>query len=372
MIRCLSDLSSDRDNNFNLIRFVAALMVLISHGFALAVGSPDVEPLRDTLGMSLGEIAVDVFFISSGFLITASLTNRSSFLSFALARVLRIFPALIVAMLLTVFVLGPLYTDYSFFNYLGESQVYIFLVRNIFLLVGIEYGLPGVFLENPYKEAINGSLWTLPYELKMYMLLVVFNYIAVVSKSRYSLTFNSRILFFVLVIVSYFFDIFDHFFDIHNSHFVHLFSMFFVGSVFYMFREKIFLSVKFLLIASIALIFSSLNKDVFFLLYVLLIPYFVFCLAYLPRGKIRLFNNFGDYSYGLYIYAFPVQQAVAASFVGVSITLMIILSLFFTLLLSILSWYLVEEKCLKLKGRSVVFVKNIMLKKQFLNFQRNR
>ena len=107
----LSDFTQGRDNNFNLIRIVAALAVLVTHSFALTVGSGNAEPLRASLGMTMGSIAVDVFFIASGFLVTASLLNRQSAIDFIWARVLRIFPALSVMLFLTVFGLGAFFTS---------------------------------------------------------------------------------------------------------------------------------------------------------------------------------------------------------------------------------------------------------------------
>jgi peptidoglycan/LPS O-acetylase OafA/YrhL len=76
----------------------------------------------------------------------------------------------------------------------------------------------------------------------------------------------------------------------------------------------------------------------------------VLALAYLPGGFIRHFNRFGDYSYGLYIYAFPVQQSIAALIPGVGVAAMIALSFVVSLLLSIMSWHLIEKRALALKG----------------------
>ena len=102
----LSQFAQGRDNNYNFIRFMAAVAVLVTHSFVLATGRPNTEPLRARLGLTLGSVAVDIFFITSGFLVTASLLNRRSIIDFAWARLLRIFPALLIMLLLTVFVLG--------------------------------------------------------------------------------------------------------------------------------------------------------------------------------------------------------------------------------------------------------------------------
>jgi peptidoglycan/LPS O-acetylase OafA/YrhL len=102
----LGDYVGGRDNNFNLIRFLAASAVLLSHSFPLSNGDPTTEPLRSWLGLSAGEIAVDVFFLTSGFLVAGSLLTRHSVSGFAVARALRIYPAMVVSVLLTVPVVG--------------------------------------------------------------------------------------------------------------------------------------------------------------------------------------------------------------------------------------------------------------------------
>ena len=83
--------------------------------------------------------------------------------------------------------------------------------------------------------------------------------------------------------------------------------------------------------------------------YILTLPYIVLYLAYLPKGKIRCFNNVGDYSYGIYIYAFPIQQMSAKLIPGISVFQMVLISGAFTLLFAFASWHLIEKKALKFK-----------------------
>lgn len=100
----ISKYTKSRNNNYNLIRFLAATLVLFTHSFALTFGSGTAEPLRNTLGITWGTIAVDVFFVTSGFLIASSFFQRNNVTAFVWARILRIYPALIVALLFCVFV----------------------------------------------------------------------------------------------------------------------------------------------------------------------------------------------------------------------------------------------------------------------------
>ena len=346
----LSDISSSRDNNFNLIRFIAASMVIIGHSYPLTgtVG----EPLH-TLGISFGHVAVDIFFITSGFLVTGSLVNRKNLLAFTVARILRIYPALIVAVLFCVFVIGLYFTVQPATTYLFSPDTYMFLRNNSLLVAGpLHWYLPGVFEENIYKGAVNGSLWTLPYEIKMYAILAflglfVFIPSRLISKKLFTvlvvtLAFVSMVAFLVNQSLQYT-ESFDFIF---TSRFM---AMFFTGGSCYLLKNRLILSTKIFFTGLIVLVYFSDNPAIFFILYSLMVAYFVIYLAYIPSGRIRNFNRLGDYSYGLYIYAFPVQQAVAATLVGVSATMMMAVAWPVTLMLAVLSWYLIEKPILAKK-----------------------
>ena len=172
-MKLLSEYTVGRNNNFNLIRFAAAFMVLFSHSFVLIFGREGYEPLKSIIGFSLGDIAVDIFFIISGFLVTASLLLRNNLIAFAWNRFLRIYPALIIAVLFSVFIVGGLFTTLSTIDYLSDSETYKFLIKNTTLVFGSHIYLFHVFENAPYKNALNAPLWTLPWEVRMYGLLFI-------------------------------------------------------------------------------------------------------------------------------------------------------------------------------------------------------
>lgn len=344
----LSELTTNRNNNFNLIRFIAAFLVLYSHSFAIATGDTLLEPLRDSLGMSWGTIAVDVFFVTSGFLICASFFNRREILAFAWARILRIFPALIVAIFFCVFVIGSWFTTLSLPEYLTSLGTYKFLVQNVVLLLGIEYKLPGVFESNPFQYAVNGSLWTLPYELKMYILLALVLTVLATLEKRFR--FSIRFILVGIGCLALLLNIYDHFDSLTDSHFLRLFTMFFVGAAYYLNRNVIVMNTKLFLICLVVLGLSAFNQSSFLIVYLMTLPYVILFLAYCPSGKLLEFNKIGDYSYGLYVYAFPVQQALVAIKPGIGIYEMIYYTTAITFLLAFLSWHIVEKQALKLKN----------------------
>jgi peptidoglycan/LPS O-acetylase OafA/YrhL len=357
----LSTYATGRDNNFNLIRFIAASLVLFSHSFALTLGSGDAEPLRSTIGMTLGSIAVDIFFITSGFLITSSYSSRKNLLSFVWARVVRIYPALMVAIVFCVFVVGAYFSALSIQEYLINHQTYKYFVKNTIIFLGIEDRLPGVFLDVPYKGAVNGSLWALPYVVGMYAILaIILGLIAYIGKWVKFITVRNIIL--LIGLFSFGLNIFNHFQAALPIAIVHLFSMFFVGAAFFVWRDKVRLSSKWAFLGLSLLLMSSINKDLFFTVYCLVLPFLIIYAAYVPSGVVRRFNRCGDYSYGIYIYAFPIQQSLAQMVPNITVPMMIAASFSVTLFFAMLSWHLIEKRFLKKKGAYIVienFVKSV-------------
>jgi peptidoglycan/LPS O-acetylase OafA/YrhL len=345
----LSTFSRNRDNNFNLIRFIAAALVLYSHSYPIALGIGHADPLYRTIGMSWGTIAVDVFFVTSGFLIAGSFFSRASLTAFVWARVLRIYPALIVALLFCVFVVGLAFTTLPAYDYLSDPKTHRFLTKNVTLLSAIRYHLPGVFADLPYPKAVNGSLWTLPYEIEMYAWLAILG-----SALRYAHgRFGWHVVkpsFLVIALTALAASLADHFHPFESTHFIRLFCMFFLGVGVYVYRGHIYLSTRLFLAFTVVLLLSTADQDAFFVVYSLTLPYLVFYAAYVPSGAIRRFNQAGDYSYGIYIYAFPVQQSVAHLMPGVSVPTLLLAAFAATLVLAYLSWHLIEKQCLSRKG----------------------
>jgi peptidoglycan/LPS O-acetylase OafA/YrhL len=154
----LGDLARGRDNNFNLLRMLAAAGVLVSHAYPIARGPDAEQPLESLLGMTLGTVCVYVFFAISGFFIAQSFERAATPGAFLRARALRLFPALAVVLCVTVLVAGLWLTTAPPPVYWAAVPEY--LVRNLTLFF-LRYDLPGVFEDNPLGPGINGSLWTL-------------------------------------------------------------------------------------------------------------------------------------------------------------------------------------------------------------------
>jgi len=170
-----------RTNHFDVIRLIASILVVFSHSFNLSHGKvlgKQYEPLMQLSRgkITLGGIAVLVFFVISGFLITASFDKDKNLLSFFRKRCLRIYPGLIVVVILTAFVLGPLMTELPLWDYFKNPETYSYLLNNIGFIRYQDF-LPGVFQYNIVPNYINGSLWTLKYELLCYISTALLGYL---------------------------------------------------------------------------------------------------------------------------------------------------------------------------------------------------
>ncbi len=161
-------------NNFDALRLIAATTVIFSHSFLIADGNENHEPLILLTGRQsiLGLAGVFVFFAISGFLVTQSYEQTQSPLRYLAKRVLRVFPGLVAALVLSAFVLAPLVTMLPLGEYLRRAAPYRYVLWNTLLDLRV-HELPKVlFVDNPVGLEVNGSLWTLRYEFEMYLMVM--------------------------------------------------------------------------------------------------------------------------------------------------------------------------------------------------------
>ena len=352
-----------RDNNFNLIRILAATLVLISHSYALSLGDQAEGLLKRLIGMDLGNIAVDVFFVTSGFLVTGSLLKKKSIMVFCRARIMRIYPALLVCIAISVFIIGPWGSTLSIYEYFTHTETVTFLVKNAILFSGPAFHLPGVFNENPVSNVVNGSLWTLPWEVRLYLYLAIIGIFVFQIRERLKRDWMA-VLLAVSCITFLVVHITNYFVNFTGNDGPRVVAMFFMGSAYFVLRDHIQLSRRVCCAAVFLLFIASLHRTGFFLAYTVIIPYLVFGLAYLPSGLIRKFNGFGDYSYGMYIYGFPIQQSLLALFGPINIFELFVASFAMTFLLAFMSWHLIEKRFLVAHPNFVIEYKRYPLESE--------
>jgi peptidoglycan/LPS O-acetylase OafA/YrhL len=335
----LGDRIGDRDNNFDILRLLAAWAVLVSHSFAL-VG--EVEPLHQ-LDASLGAVGVLVFFSVSGLLIRRSWEYDPSPRDFWLKRALRLLPALAVVGLVTAFVLGPLMTSVGLRTYFGSWETWIYPVR-ITLLFPFGAGLPGVFEDLEYAGAVNGPLWSLPVEVFAYTGLAVLGVTGLLRRSRLMVALAGLSLVWAAVWVPFTSD---------RLGVIYVLSAFAVSATAYSLKDRIVLTWPLALVCLGLCYVSGLGPPalrvvVWTVCAVYLCCWFAYALPPIGRRLTRL----GDASYGVYIWAWPVQQTTIELMGGdpspwavIAITTPIVW------LLAQASWHLVEAPALKHKPR---------------------
>jgi peptidoglycan/LPS O-acetylase OafA/YrhL len=326
-------------NNFTALRLFAALLVLYGHAFELYK-----LPAPSFMGwMPLGPIAVYIFFAISGYLISISWTRDSHIVRFVLKRVLRIFPGLIVCILLTIFVLGALTTTLSFGDYFKNPQTWAY-VKNIFL--HINYTLPGVFETNTYPRAVNGSIWSLPVEFAMYL---IFACLAFILRGKWLQRAGVILLAVLFFIANYYIGLTTVVFYAFPVQYLAICGMYFlVGVGIHQWRLLRFLSAS--NVIAIAVIWLSLSRWPTLFEYVsyILLPFLTIAFGTGASKAFTWLDKY-DYSYGVYIYAFPVQQVISFYFLNHGFRFGIFTSAIITLCLAALSWHWIEKPALQYK-----------------------
>lgn len=328
-----------RDNNLNLLRFLAALSVIYSHAFGVTPEAAE-EPIHARIGAGPGDLGVNLFFFVSGLLVTKSFAGRSLG-QFVMARLLRIYPGLWVSIVIILLLAGAFWSPLDAGAFWSQGETVSYIWRNATMLpgVGAQLALPNA-ISGPAGE-FNVSLWTLPHELQMYALLAAVCFI--VHALRRPWIF---VILCALGLLNWTLSMWggEHFIGADRARFMYFF---FAGSLAYCYREHVSLSSRPVL-ACLAVVFATalIGPATAALLAVsLTLPYLVLYFAYVPGGLIRKWNLIGDYSYGLYIYAFPFQAMLATQvqspLANMALTTALVLPL------AVVSWHFVEKPALR-------------------------
>ena len=295
-----------------------------------------------------------MFFLISGFLVCNSLITKQDSLFFFKARLVRIFPALWLMLLLTVFILGPVFSNLSVSHYFLDKDVWRYLYKCSTLVSGVVYALPGVFEQNPYPIAVNGSLWTLPHELKAYIFLWLIWWLICKFDPQHWFA-KLRIVLgivFIVLLAMFLWQLVDA--QAQKIGFGRVFMWFVMGALASLYQDHIQIKGTIALLFVLTLVSAWMTgRVVFQFAYVFCLPYLIAYIAYVPRGFVREYNRLGDYSYGVYIYAFPIQQMLASMYSKISAVTMMGLSFAICLFFAVCSWHLIEEKSLRILKKTL-------------------
>lgn len=297
----LGECTSSRDNNFDLVRLGAAALVVISHSWSLTGRA---EPAL--LGNTLGGLAVLIFFAISGFLIARSWDLDRRVYAYTVKRFLRLWPALAVVVIASALVVAPLTAKRPFHPYIASGTT-TYVASNIVL--STHNRIHGTFADNPVPGIVNGTLWTLPVEVKAYALLLLLGLLGLVRRPL--------MLFALLVVLAwvlrsppdYGHGIVGRWLEAPVQT---LMLMLFVGgALLYALRDRLRLDWRLATLA--ALLFWAtphVPGPIRPLALAISLPYLAVMIAYRAPKALSLLTRPGDVSYGVYLWGFPVQQSV--------------------------------------------------------------
>lgn len=355
----------DRSSGFDYLRITLAVAVVAWHSWGLSFGRDGIRAALETpVGFATSAI-LPAFFALSGYLVTMSLFRSATLKNYVMLRVIRILPALSVEIALSAFLLGPIVTTVALSAYFSDALFFKYFLNLIGL---VQYLLPGVFASNPYPGVVNGSLWTLPYELECYLYLVILTVLG--AKANRSIFLIGLVAALLLVMFVPMFErgsvvVFLKLLvssapavdpnlqadaRVVNADPANLVVVsFLAGAAMFAFRDRIPYDGRLAALSAVAMI--ALFTTETYHLAAIPIAYLTVWLG-LANPPSSMVVRKGDYSYGIYLYSFPVQQCVALALAPeANYPLHFALSLSITFVLAVFSWHAVEKPFQRVKKR---------------------
>lgn len=328
----------DKKNNLDFLRLFFASLVIIGHSFPLSGIAPH-DPIYFCSNgqLNLGTLSVGAFFSISGYLMIGSLNRANNILDYLWKRIVRLYPGLIVVLFITLIlavIINPnVIENKSFWTYFPNSL----------LLYSNQYTIDGVFHNNPYKDIVNGSLWTLCYEFTCYIFLILLIFF------RKNILHQELMIWAILIITFILYNTTSNFsiLNLSSKELFRFSSYFFAGA--FLFYYKSYLKKINLLVLLITLIIVSILFSFFDFVF----PLISYIILFIGLKSTKSINNIGgkigDLSYGVYIYGFIVQQTLMYYF-KLEIFPLMFLSLTTSYVLGFLSWKFVEKPALNFKN----------------------
>jgi peptidoglycan/LPS O-acetylase OafA/YrhL len=327
------------DNSFDALRLLGAVLVIVGHAYVLSARADQVPRF---LGLDIHVMGVAIFFVISGYLIWRSWERTQSWRSYLPARILRIFPALAAVVVLTAFVLGPLLTSLSQAQYWSAPETYRYLTTA--LIIDPQYTLPGVFSHQPYSDAVNGSVWTLRAEFACYVAVPL---IAYLWRPARAWVLAAAALGAMAIGLQG--SVFVEGANLSAASF--LWAFFFAGAlVAHLKLERFLRPVPAFAVLALWWAVSAWMPTAGTALSLVTLTYVVLALGLAPIPVLRQASRWGDFSYGMYLVAFPVQQTLFVLLPGLGVWQYIAAVVLVSLPLAVASWWLIERPAMALRA----------------------
>lgn len=335
-------------NNFDFLRLLFATLVMVTHSYALT-GHGNNDFFFQLTGdqIQLSYLGVRGFFIISGFLIFQSLERSRDLIDYVWKRVLRLFPALLVMLALTV-LLAPLVYDGSDGPYWSKKDVWTYLPKNASLFI-IQGPIKGVFGSNAENKAVNGALWTIGYEFLCYMGLAAL----IILRKRKAILIGALAMAWGVMMLAngFFFERLHAIQGILAGDRVVELGLYFVGGSLLAavgFEQRRWTLQAAMAALGVIVVATAMGYFMTGIRFVCLPILVIGCgLQATPVLK-DIGNKIGDISYGVYIYGFVVQQTLVYCF-GMDFGWLMVTSIPTAMLLGFASWHIIEKRALRLK-----------------------
>lgn len=335
----LSTLLSRDNNNLDIFRVIAACMVIYGHAYALVPHHGEKDFVARLLGHDYsGSLAINIFFFLSGLVVTNSLISKRSPIDFVVARFFRIWPALIFTTLASAMIIGPALSTLPIDQYFRDSGTYHYVLKNVSL--STTYSLPGVFESNHYKSAVNGSLWTIPYEVSAYMILLA---LFMLGGAKYKLAAFS--IFLIVSVNPFLPEQFQPSFFPKAKLATMLAPCFAAGSMLALLKDHIHINVHGVL--GIWILYFFLNKSEI-APYVVYSAIFITTLYLSSLALIIKLKPKADISYGIYLWGFPVQQILVEYFPEQGVIFNQVCAITLCCILGYGSWIFIERNSIRI------------------------
>jgi peptidoglycan/LPS O-acetylase OafA/YrhL len=342
-----------RTTGFDYLRAGLSVSVIAFHGVLTSYGEAYTAEFWNGWWRPFIAAILPAFFALSGFLVSASLQRSKTIQEFLTLRVVRLVPALFFEVMISALILGPLLTVFTLREYFSSPLFHAYWLN---IIGDIHFQLPGLFLDNPDPNMVNRQLWTIPVELKCYLAITVI-YLIGFSRNKW------RMLTLLILCVAAF-PLFDmakgqNPFGMDNVPAKVMIESFLAGVAIYLFRDDLPMSGT-LCVVSAVLSFLCLGDRYASYIACLPIAYLTVYLG-LTNTPRTLLSRIGDYSYGLYIYGYAIQQSYAFLFPGYRVWWAnTTFSLTVAFLCAAISWHCLEKPVLDNRKYAVGAVENVV------------